>query len=175
MLAGRPLLLAHTSGHAKHHHCVWDAASRGWFTGDTFGLSYREFDTAQGAWIVPTSTPVQFEPEAMKQSIDRMLTRDPRAMLLTHYSRVTEAARLGADLHGRIDTLVALGREADAREDRHPWLQAALSEHMVGWALDHGCGLAPERVRELLATDIRLNAMGLESWLDRPKRKPAAS
>ena len=65
-LAGRPLLLADTPGHARHHHCVWDAASRGWFTGDTFGLSYREFDTARGAWIVPTSTPVQFDPPALR-------------------------------------------------------------------------------------------------------------
>ena len=35
-LAGRSLLLLDTPGHAKHHHCVWDAESRGWFTGDTF-------------------------------------------------------------------------------------------------------------------------------------------
>jgi glyoxylase-like metal-dependent hydrolase (beta-lactamase superfamily II) len=26
-----------TPGHAKHHHCIWDEATRGWFTGDTFG------------------------------------------------------------------------------------------------------------------------------------------
>ncbi|HET7795523.1 MAG TPA: MBL fold metallo-hydrolase, partial [Rhizobacter sp.] len=44
-VGGRPLQVLHTPGHAKHHHCIWDAASRGFFTGDTFGLSYREFDT----------------------------------------------------------------------------------------------------------------------------------
>ena len=54
-LAGRRCEVAHTPGHARHHHCLWDETTRGWFTGDTFGLSYREFDSARGAWIVPTT------------------------------------------------------------------------------------------------------------------------
>ena len=74
-LAGRPLTLLDTPGHARHHHCIWDEATRGWFTGDTFGLSYREFDTAQGAWIMPTSTPVQFEPDALANSVQRLMAR----------------------------------------------------------------------------------------------------
>ena len=28
-LAGRPLEFIDTPGHARHHHCIWDAASRG--------------------------------------------------------------------------------------------------------------------------------------------------
>jgi glyoxylase-like metal-dependent hydrolase (beta-lactamase superfamily II) len=46
--AGRQLELADTPGHARHHHCIWDPLTQGWFTGDTFGLSYREFDTTRG-------------------------------------------------------------------------------------------------------------------------------
>jgi len=59
-------------GHARHHFCVWDEASRSMFTGDTFGLSYRELASARGAFILPTTTPVQFEPEALLASIDRL-------------------------------------------------------------------------------------------------------
>ncbi|MEM1412828.1 MAG: MBL fold metallo-hydrolase, partial [Pseudomonadota bacterium] len=47
-LGDRPLTFIDTPGHARHHFCVWDEATRGWFTGDTFGLSYRELDTRQG-------------------------------------------------------------------------------------------------------------------------------
>ena len=95
-LAGRPLRFIDTPGHARHHHCIWDERSRGWFTGDTFGLSYREFDTANGAWVLPTSTPVQFEPEALRNSIERLLARDPEWMYLTHFGRVGDARRLPA-------------------------------------------------------------------------------
>ncbi len=32
---------------------------------------------------------------------------------------------------------------------------------------DHGTPIAPERVRELLAVDVEINAQGIEVWLDR--------
>ena len=38
--------------------------------------------SAQGAFIFPTSSPVQFDPEAMKASIRRMLDYAPQAMYL---------------------------------------------------------------------------------------------
>jgi glyoxylase-like metal-dependent hydrolase (beta-lactamase superfamily II) len=167
-LHGRPLLFLDTPGHARHHFCVWDAASRSMFTGDTFGLAYREFASARGAFIIPTTTPVQFEPEALKASIARLLSFDPRAMLLTHYSRVTEIQRLARDLETQVDALCALGRAAHGRPDRHERLTAGIEELWLGRARDHGSALAPERARELLALDIELNAQGLEVWLDKP-------
>ncbi|RXL72962.1 MBL fold metallo-hydrolase, partial [Citrobacter sp. AAK_AS5] len=78
------------------------------FTGDTFGLSYRELDVDGRPFIMPTTTPTQFDPQAMHDSIDRMLAMQPQAMYLTHYSRVTDVERLGADLHRLIDTMVAV-------------------------------------------------------------------
>ncbi len=87
-LAGRSLLFLDTPGHARHHVCVWDEASRGMFTGDTFGVSYRELASERGAFILPTTTPVQFEPEALHGSVDRLLGFEPRVAYLTHYSRV---------------------------------------------------------------------------------------
>ena len=72
-LGGRPLRFLDTPGHARHHFCVWDETSRSMFTGDTFGLSYRELASARGAFVLPTTTPVQFEPEALLASIDRLV------------------------------------------------------------------------------------------------------
>ena len=169
-LGGRPLLFLDTPGHARHHFCVWDEASRSMFTGDTFGLSYRELAGPRGAFILPTTTPVQFEPEALLASIDRLLAYRPAAMLLTHYSRVTESERLAADLRREIGELVALGRREDGKGDRARRLRAGVLELFLGWASDHGVALPGERVRELLALDIELNAQGLEVWLDRDKR-----
>ena len=97
-LAGRPLICLDTPGHARHHLSVWDARSRAFFTGDTFGLSYRDFDTERGAFIIASSTPVQFDPEAMRASIARMLAYQPEAMYLTHYSRVPATPRLAQQL-----------------------------------------------------------------------------
>ena len=165
-LAGRPLFIAHTPGHARHHHCIWDEASQGWFTGDTFGLSYREHDTAGGAWILPTSTPVQFEPEALKQSIERMLERNPACMHLTHYGRVQDVPRLAGLLFEQIDAMVAAGRRLREAPDRHTALKQALAVIYREQLVRHGVADADTAVA-LLELDIELNAQGLAVWLDR--------
>jgi len=169
-LAGRELLCLDTPGHARHHYSVWDAASRAFFPGDTFGLSYREFDTARGAFILPTTTPVQFEPAALHASIRRMLSFAPQAMYLTHYSRVGDVARLAEDLHVQIDAMVAIARRHAGAADGHAAIRRDLTALYVERAAAHGCTLGAAQVQALLAMDIELNAQGLGVWLGREAR-----
>lgn len=168
-LAGRVLVCLDTPGHARHHICIHDARSGAFFTGDTFGLSYREFDTDKGAFILPTSTPVQFEPDALKTSIERMLAYAPRQMFLTHYSRVTDIERLAHDLFVQIDAMVAIVRAHAGAADRHARITDDLADLYIARAQAHGCTFDATRTRELLAMDIELNAQGLEVWIDRSK------
>ena len=171
---GRPLLCLDTPGHARHHYCVWDARSACWFTGDTFGLSYRELDGPQGPFILPTSSPVQFEPEALKQSIARMLAYEPQGMYLTHYDRVgssyAEVEKLAQDLYEQINAMEALGRDADGKPDRHAKLLEALSTLYLQRARAAQVPLEDAQIERALAMDIELNAQGLACWLDRERR-----
>ncbi|MFN7693929.1 MAG: MBL fold metallo-hydrolase [Burkholderiales bacterium] len=163
-LGGRTLRFIDTPGHAKHHNCIWDAVSQGWFTGDTFGLSYREFDTAPGrAWILPTSTPVQFEPEAMKASIARMLAAAPERLYLTHYGMVQDVPRLAGLMNSLIDRMVAVARAA--QQERHERIKRELLGVYTDSLREHGCELPEAEVARLLSTDLELNAQGLEVWL----------
>jgi len=166
-LAGRPLHFLHTPGHAMHHHCLWDAASRGIFTGDTFGLSYRDFDTASGPWIMPTTTPVQFQPEALRHSIERLVALDPDWIYVTHYGRVGEVPRLAALLLGQLAEMVAFARTTSRGPDRHAELMRGLEAIHLKSLHAHGVTLSEERIRELLALDLELNAQGIAIWLDR--------
>ena len=77
-VGSRMLRVFDTPGHARHHICIWDSVARAFFTGDTFGLSYRELDVDGRAFVVPTTTPTQFDPEGMHTSIDRMLAMQPQ-------------------------------------------------------------------------------------------------
>ena len=166
-LAGRPLHFIDTPGHAMHHHCIWDAASHGWFTGDTFGLSYRDFDTAAGAWAMPTTTPVQFQPEQLRRSIERMLAFDPECMYLTHYGRVGDVPRLAVLLLSQLDAMVAFSRSLPPGPQRHQALMRGLEAIHFASLRDHGVTLTDARLRELLALDLELNAQGIAIWLDR--------
>lgn len=169
-LAGRELLCIDTPGHAKHHLCVWDARSRCWFTGDTFGLSYRELDSEQGAFVLPATTPVQFEPDALKSSIARLLSYSPEGMYLTHYGRVGDVGELAADLYEQIDAMTAIARDCDGSQDRHGCMTTALTSLYQDRARKHGCLLDDVGVARVLSMDIELNAQGLASWLDRDRR-----
>jgi glyoxylase-like metal-dependent hydrolase (beta-lactamase superfamily II) len=172
-LSGRSLLFVDTPGHARHHYCVWDSESRGIFSGDTFGLSYREFDTHHGPFIFPTTTPVQFDPHALHASIERLLGFNPERMYLTHYGRVEDVARLAVQLHRLIDVFVALARDVAAvGEGRHEALVAGLQKILLDELQAHDCRRPERRIMELLAMDIELNAQGLAMWLDKNSGDP---
>lgn len=175
-LAGRRLVFVDTPGHANHHGCVWDERSRGFFTGDTFGISYRELDTAAGPFLFAPTTPVAFDPEAWLASLDKLMSYRPRAMYLTHYCRITAPERLVDDLRHSIRALadLALAEEAGPTEGREDRLRAAVGNRLVADARAHGCALDETRIRELLAVDTALNAQGLEVWLKRRARRSAA-
>ena len=166
-LAGRPLLLLDTPGHARHHHCLWDARSRGWFTGDTFGLSYREFDTAAGPWIMPTSTPVQFDPPALRASVLRLLSYQPQSMYLTHFGPVGTPDVLAERLLEMVDAMVSMSTALPTGPERHAMLKQGLQVQYLQRLQTHGCVLSVARQLELLAMDIELNAQGLGIWLDK--------
>lgn len=165
-----------TPGHARHHICIWDERARAFFTGDTFGLSYRELDVEGRPSIFPTTTPTQFDPEAMHASIERMLACAPQAMYLTHYSRVTEVARLAADLHRLIDAMVAVARAARGEGvARHVEILAGLEQLVREEAARQAWLPTEEEVLELLRMDLELNAQGLGVWLDSQRVGEAVS
>ncbi len=165
---GRKLRFLDTPGHARHHFCVWDERSRSVFSGDTFGISYREFDVDGREFIFPTCTPVQFEPQAAHASIDRIMALQPSCIYLTHYSRITQLERLAADLHRMLDAYVALGnRLRGTKEHRHERLKTGVEEIMLQALQSHGCNLPLEEISRLLGMDFELNAQGIGVWLDK--------
>jgi hydroxyacylglutathione hydrolase len=165
-LAGRPLQCLHTPGHAKHHLCLWDEHARACFTGDAFGIAYREMGVSGTPFLIPATTPTQFDPEAMKASIRRLLALEPEAMYLTHFSRVDDVTRLGADLLRRIDAFASLAEaapgEGKARTD-------AIHASIERYLLDEAPPESREWLKPVLAGDMELDAQGLACWCEQNK------
>ncbi len=166
-LAGRALEILHTPGHALHHQVFVDLALGNVFSGDTFGIYYRELDGPAGAFIIPTTTPTQFDPDQLCASIDRMLSYTPKAVYLMHYSRVTEVARLAETLKAQVRQLTRLARDGAGAPDRHAAIREAMWALWRDLAHRQRCPVSDERLRELLAGDLELNTQGLTYWLDR--------
>lgn len=166
-LGARELLCLDTPGHARHHICIVDKKTGGIFTGDMFGLSYRELDVGPRQFIFPTTTPTQFEPDAMRQSIQRLLSFGPEAMYLTHYGRVDDVQQKGADLLRHLAALVALAlAEKDAGTARHQNIRQTMTAYLLAEIRAHGCKLPEHDLLALWETDLELNAQGLCVWLD---------
>lgn len=170
-LNGRKLQVLFTEGHARHHYCLLDPASRGVFTGDSFGVSYRELDTAAGEFIFPTSTPASFDPAEAHKSVDRIMACNPERLYLTHYSRVTDLARLAADMHAGIDAYVEIALAQRDNDDPLPAMQSAMYDYLSTRLIAHGYKGDDSAMRSVLEIDVVLNAQGLVSWLQRQQKQ----
>ena len=165
-VAGRRLEFIDTPGHARHHFCVWEPASRGWFSGDTFGISYRETDTDKGAFIFPTTTPIQFDPPVLLESIDRLMAYTPEFMYLTHFGRVSDLPRLAADMRAGVAAFAEWGEFFKTDESRRERIEQTMMSWLIERARNHGVGMADAALRELFRGDVTLNTQGIEFWLD---------
>ncbi|MGH8134746.1 MAG: MBL fold metallo-hydrolase [Steroidobacteraceae bacterium] len=166
-LGSRSLELIHTPGHALHHYCVVDLDHDRIFSGDTFGISYRDFDVDGREFILPTTTPVHFDPEALCNSVDRLMSYEPEAIYLTHYAEVRDLARLAGEMKDRVRAFADLGRRYAQAPDRAQKLRTGMFALLSRWLDEHGFPADAARRHWLLEDDIELNSQGVEVWLDR--------
>jgi len=168
---GRSLTFWDTPGHANHHFCVLDEKSKSIFTGDTYGLSYREFDTEKGIFIFPTTTPTQFDPGALQASMKRLVSYQPEKIYLTHFAEISNPVFYIDYLIKTIDDMVNLVRESSQETSdktvRHQILIEKIFALFLKQIRANDCRLSDKKCRELLASDIELNAQGLEFWWDK--------
>jgi glyoxylase-like metal-dependent hydrolase (beta-lactamase superfamily II) len=172
LLGNRPLCCLDAPGHALHHLCVFDRKSGGAFTGDAFGLAYAALDVGERRFIVPATTPSQFDPEAMRGTIERILALEPAALYLPHYGQARHVPQLGADLLRRLEAIVALARREYIGATPQARLQQALTHYLFDEARAHGVQMSDAALTEALGMDIELNAQGLAHWLNTAGAKP---
>jgi glyoxylase-like metal-dependent hydrolase (beta-lactamase superfamily II) len=168
MLGQRRLRFLDTPGHARHHFCIYDEGSEGIFTGDTFGLCYQELTTEAGPFIFPTTTPIQFDPPALLQSIDRLMALKPKQMYLTHFGNIEPTDTVVNQLKKRIHhfTQIALA-EMHTNGDRLQNIEHRLREYLLAELATMQCHQPVEFCEAFLANDISLNAQGLDIWLEK--------
>lgn len=154
-------------GHAKHHHCPIDLDHREVYSGDNFGICYRDLDTAAGPFMLPTTTPVQFDPDAFHATIDRLMSYQPTRVFQTHFGPVDQLERLARDLHATIVELVRIARQHARAPDRRARIEADMFRWISVRLDEHGYTGDRAQRHALLDEDVRLNTAGLEVWLDR--------
>jgi len=160
-LGVRELLFLDTPGHARHHFCIFDEASGGVFTGDTFGLSYDAMkDLPRG--LVPTTPPTQFDPPALRDSIARIAAQQPQRLYLTHYGAFENPLAQVASFQRWIDAYVELCERLQPDDETGAQaLEAELAKLVIERL---GDGTSGGEVARSLKMDLHLNAQGLAYW-----------
>ena len=89
------------------------------------------------------------------------------AIYVTHYGQVRDIPRLAGDMHRLVAAHEELARvERGAGSTRHARLTAGVAAIVLAEAQRYAWRLNQERVLEVFAGDIELNAQGLALWAD---------
>lgn len=177
-LNGRTLEFRHTPGHAEHHFCVWDSVSNGWFSGDTFGISYHEMghdlDKARSdRFIIPTTSPVQFDPDKLLASIDLMMSYNPKKFYLTHYSVLEDPEPQADLLRAQVEDYRQIAQLLRNEPERKETIFQALKDITFARISSVQPNLDLDTMEKVLAMDLELNAQGLDVWLSKQEQKAA--
>jgi len=165
-LAGRALTFLDSPGHANHHHCILDSQTNSVFTGDTLGVCYQALRNGDDAYLLLSTTPVQFNPDAMHASIDKIMSYKPDCLYLTHYSAIKPSATMIAGLHEQIEDFVLMTKHCANDDDR--LFEKTLEQEILNYTVQRCQNLLPEIdnevIRKWVSLDIKLNVQGLVFW-----------
>lgn len=160
---GRELKFIDTPGHARHHFCIWDEITGSMFTGDTFGVSYREFDKGNEVYIFPSTSPVQFDPEALIKSIEKLITYRPKRVCLTHFSAIEPTNKVVDQLIDGIHFVSSLAKEYASHREAEEIIEDEMMSYFLKGIKKVGNDDL-EFCRDRLKLDVEINTQGLIYW-----------
>jgi len=165
---GREFEFLDTPGHARHHFCIYDKKSKGLFSGDTFGLSYPQLTTAKGRFIFATTTPVQFDPDALLESIDKILDKKPERIYLTHFGEITPTDIVIKQLTDSVKAFENIALDAqDISKNRVEILDQKIKDYLLETLKEMECEQDVDFQNNVIQFDSLLNAQGLDFWLNK--------
>jgi glyoxylase-like metal-dependent hydrolase (beta-lactamase superfamily II) len=160
---GRELRFIDTPGHARHHFCIWDKATKSMFTGDTFGISYRDLDHQDELYILPSTSPVQFDPEALIQSINRIMEFKPERVCLTHFSAIKPTKKATNKLIESIHFVSNLAIKYADKNDSESIIYTKMMEYFLEGLNEIGFQ-NNDYAKDRLSLDVLINTQGLIYW-----------
>ena len=165
-LSNRRLRFYDTPGHAKHHFCAHDLQSNNIFSGDTFGIAYPPVSIDSEPFIFVTTTPVQFDPDALLNSINRLVSIKADAFNLTHFGQIKPSELVIDQLKTSIDAFVSITMDSqDIKENRVEVIDQKIQQYLLNKYHQLGGKKSDKDFLAVVSMDSKLNAQGLDFWL----------
>lgn len=159
-----------TPGHANHHFSIYDPISNGMFVGDTVGVRYEQLAKDGVDLVLPSTSPNQFNPEAMQNAIERFQGMDLSYIYYGHFGMTTDPAaglaQVSEWLPLFVETAKDVQRENKDHEELAKRLQALVKDHLRGQEIPDN-----HEVYGLIQIDTEVCAMGLMDYLGKHNSK----
>lgn len=169
---GCTLTFYDTPGHANHHFSIYHPKVNGVFTGDTSGIRYPALLEEGIELYLPSTSPNQFDPAKMLQSIQIYKNLNLNFLFFGHFGMSNHPDEVYSQVSFWLEEFVHSAKEAISKSQvpqeqiLHTIkdLLGKISSHLYerGLRRDH-------TVFELLKLDLEVSAMGLIDYLHKQK------
>ena len=164
---GCTLTFYHTPGHANHHISIYDSASNGMFTGDTSGIQYT---IGSKRFYFPSTSPNQFDPEQMRNSISMYRSLNLDRLYFGHYGVTEEVSFALSEVEKWLDLFM---KKSEGKYSAHVTMEenirtiTTLLYELTSNELVQK-GIEPDNpVFRLLQLDMNVSAMGIVDYLNK--------
>jgi len=155
-----------TPGHAKHHFGIYDPVSNGFFAGDTAGIRYVQLVEDGIDFYLPSTSPNQFDPEAMKASIERMQRQQLDVLYFGHFGAAHNPDAALEQVLEWLELFVEQGVAAYRQEESADQLAKRLLAPVMAQLAEKDVK-QPHRVMPYIEMDLQVSAQGLLDYFQK--------
>ncbi len=160
-LGTRTFTFYHTPGHARHHISIYDDATNGMFTGDTAGVRFPII-SKHVELVLPSTSPNQYDPEAMLTSIDFFEQKKLDTLYFGHYGAIQPPAIAYDQIRYWTPIFVKATEQAceqsEDLQERCQKIEDSLYQAIENYTTGHGY---PNDIRTIVKQDVEISTLGL--------------
>lgn len=159
-----------TPGHANHHFSIYHPAVNGIFSGDTAGIYYPQISREGIEFYLPSTSPNQFDPDKMRQSIALYKKLRIEKIFFGHYSMSENPAEAFKKVESWLEVFLEEARQVFSTVLGTAEQTKVLTERLYDRVRSHLTeqGLREYHpINELLQLDVNVSAMGLIDYLSK--------
>lgn len=155
-----------TPGHANHHFSIYDPVSHGVFAGDAVGIRYEQLADEGIDLFLPSTSPNQFDPKAMGQTIERLRAMELGAIYFGHFGMTIKPNAALNQVSEWLPIFVEQARTV-AAEGKGPDELARRLYELVAEKLREQGVREDHEVYPIIELDMQVSAMGLMDFLSK--------
>lgn len=160
-LAGDTLQAIDAPGHCYHQMALHHIESNTVICGDAFGMIFPTLKGNFTNFVFPSTSPTQFNPDAMTSTFDRILDLKPQTVQVAHFGIAPDPQYARDQMNRILDDYFQFATTAYQDGASEDDLTNVLMQYHLDYLFKHHGSFSPEFIEQQLRFSIGINAQGL--------------